>query len=309
MTFSKIVPLAVLALAGIASGSAQTTGRPPITGVSHLSIYSSDKAKTEFFYVHDLGAFKGTDPENPQGVRYYFNPIQFVEVLPLPAGSSINRLDHTAFSTANAEKLRQYLGAHGIAVPPKVETGSDKSQWFNVLDPEGNKVQFLQAGTPPGSIPPNKLSNHIIHVGYIVHNRSTEDAFYRTVLGFRPYWYGGKSDTTPDWISQQVPNGTDWIEYMMVSGPEAKGIPATMSQSTLGVLNHFSLGVNNIEQSFNLLYAGDRLTAKHAGPQIGRDGKWQLNFYDPDGTRAEIMEFQPSVKPCCSEFTAASPTK
>ena len=52
--------------------------RPKITSVSHLSVYSSDPAKTEQFYVHNLGALKATDPQNPAGVRYYFNPIQFV---------------------------------------------------------------------------------------------------------------------------------------------------------------------------------------------------------------------------------------
>jgi hypothetical protein len=31
-------------------------------------------------------------------------------------------------------------------------------------------------------------------------------------------------------------------------------------------------------------------------------------MYDPDGTRAELMEFQPAVKPCCSPFLAPSPT-
>jgi hypothetical protein len=82
-----------------------------------------------------------------------------------------------------------------------------------------------------------------------------------------------------------------------------------MSQQTAGVLNHFSLGVFNMEKSFDLLYAGDRVTAKDGLPKIGLDGKWQLNMIDPDGTRAEVMEFQPAVKPCCSEFTAASPTK
>jgi hypothetical protein len=96
---------------------------------------------------------------------------------------------------------------------------------------------------------------------------------------------------------------------MVVSGTEKKGIPADMSKDTLGVLDHFSLGVFNMEKSVNLLYEGDRLTAKHSPPQIGRDGKWQLNLYDPDGTRAEVMEFQPSVKPCCSSFMATSPTK
>jgi hypothetical protein len=35
-------------------------------------------------------------------------------------------------------------------------------------------------------------------------------------------------------------------------------------------------------------------------PKIGRDGKWQLNLYDPNGTRAELMEMKPVEKPCCS---------
>jgi hypothetical protein len=39
---------------------------------------------------------------------------------------------------------------------------------------------------------------------------------------------------------------------------------------------------------------------------MGKDGKWQANLYDPDGTRVELMEFQPVMKPCCSPFTAES---
>jgi catechol 2,3-dioxygenase-like lactoylglutathione lyase family enzyme len=288
--------------------SPHAVSRPPITGVSHISVYTSDSAKTESFYVHDLGAVKRVDPESSQGVRYYFSPIQFVEVLPLPSGSSsINRLDHVAFNTSNAEGLRLYLAAHGVSVPSRVETGGDASHWFDVTDPEGNKVEFVQPPTKPAPVPANSLSHRIIHVGYIVHSRSVEDAFYQAVLGFRPYWFGGMNDTVVDWVSKQVPDGTDWIEYMVAKGPETRGIPATMSKDNLGVLNHFSLGVENIEKSVDLLWSGDRLTGKHGNAQIGRDGKWQFNMYDPDGTRAEIMEFQPSVKPCCSEFTATSP--
>jgi catechol 2,3-dioxygenase-like lactoylglutathione lyase family enzyme len=304
-----LAAMAAAALLPVLQLHAQSA-RPAITGVSHISVYTTDAAKTESFYVHDLGGVKRTDPENPSGVRYYFSPIQFVEVLPLPTGdTSINRLDHVAFTTASAEKLKQYLSTHGITVPADIEQGSDGSRWFNVEDPEGNKIQFLQPPAKPEAVAANPLSNHIIHVGFIVHNPATEDAFFRAVLGFRPYWHGGRTDTSTEWISQQVPDGTDWLEYMVVNGSETKGIPANMSKETLGVLNHFSLGVFNMEKTVNLLYAGDRLTAKHSPPQIGRDGKWQLNLYDPDGTRAEVMEFQPAVKPCCSEFTAASPTK
>lgn len=302
----------VLAAPFLALGSAQAADlqRPQLTGVSHISLYTSDAAKTEAFYTHDLGAVKGADPENPAGVRYYFSPLQFVEILPLPEGpASTNRLDHVAFTTPDAEGLRQYLASRKITVPAKVEKGSDGSVWFSVNDPEGHRVEFEQPAPNPPAIPVNPLSSHIIHVGFIIHNRAVEDSFFQDVLGFRPYWYGGFKEDTPTWISLQVPDGHDWLEYMIVSGPETTGIPATMSQATAGILNHFSLGVPNAEAAYTTLWNGDRLTGQNELPKIGRDAKWQINLFDPDGTRAEIMELHAIGKPCCSPFTAADPDK
>jgi catechol 2,3-dioxygenase-like lactoylglutathione lyase family enzyme len=297
-------------LAWCAFGQERPQERPGITSISHLSVYTSDAVKTEHFYVHDLGGLKGPDPQNPAGVRYYFNVIQFVEVLPLPQGSaSVNRFDHIGYNTANAEGLRKYLEAHGVAVPSIVSKGNDGSQYFEVKDPEGNGVQFVQPPAHPASVPTNPLSKHMIHIGYLVHDPAAEDTFYHALLGFRPYWHGGMKDDTTDWISQQVPDGTDWLEYMLVKGPEKTGIPASMSQDTLGVLDHFSLGVTKMQPAVTSLYEGDKLTGKHSGAQIGRDGKWQFNLYDPDGIRVELMEFQPAGKPCCSPFLLPSPTE
>jgi catechol 2,3-dioxygenase-like lactoylglutathione lyase family enzyme len=297
-------------LAAFALGQDSMPGRPKITGISHLSVYTSDSAKAEQFYVHDLGAMKASDPQNPSGVRYYFGPVQFIEVLPVPqAPTSINRLDHVGYNTASAEGLRKYLGSHGVAVPAAVTKPSDGSQYFEVKDPEGNQIQFVEPPARPVAVPANPLSRHIIHVGYLVHDPSAEDGFYHALLGFRSYWHGGMKDGEVDWISQQVPDGTDWIEYMVVQGPEKTGIPPSMSLERLGVLDHFSLGVQNMEKAVTLLYEGDRVSEKHSPPQIGRDGKWQFNMFDPDGIRAELMEFQPSLKPCCSPFLAPSPTE
>jgi len=75
----------------------------------------------------------------------------------------------------------------------------------------------------------------------------------------------------------------------------------------LGVLNHVSLGVVNMQAAVTTLYRENRLSPRHDGPQMGLDGKWQANFYDPDGTRVELMEFRPAMKPCCSPFTGESP--
>jgi catechol 2,3-dioxygenase-like lactoylglutathione lyase family enzyme len=284
--------------------------RPKITGISHLGVYTTDPAKAESFYVHDLGAVKGPDPENPAGVRYSFSATQFIEVLPLPAGAaSINRLDHAAFNTSDADAMRKYLQVHGVEVASEVTRANDGSQYFEVKDPEGNKVQLVQPPAHPAPVSDNPLSTHIIHIGYLVHDAAAEDALYRTLLGFRPYWHGGMKEDVTDWVSQQVPDGTDWLEYMLVHDAEKVGIPASITQERLGVLDHFSLGVENMEKSVTLLYQGDRLTGRHSQAQIGRDGKWQFNLYDPDGIRVELMEFQPSGKPCCSPFLLPSPTK
>lgn len=282
--------------------------RPPLTSVSHLAVYAADPAKSEAFYVHDLGATKLPDPENPAGSRYYFSPTQFVEVLPLPTGyNSINRLAHAAFNTADAEAMRQYLRSKGQKVPARIETGADGSRWFDVTDPEGTRIQFVQPPANPPAVSPNPLSSHIIHVGFIIHNRANEDAFWRTLLGFRPYWFGGMREDNPTWISLQVPDGTDWLEYMVVGTPDTTGIPPTLSAANLGVLNHFSLGVADTRAAYTLLWNGNRLEGQKETPKIGRDAKWQLNLLDPDGTRAEIMELHAIGKPCCSPFTGKDP--
>lgn len=285
--------------------------RPKLTSVSHLSVYTTDAVKTEHFYVHDLGATKGVDPQDAAGVRYYFNPVQFIEVLLLPAGEQDpkNRFHGVGYNTANAEAMRRYLGAHNVAVPGAVTKATDGSTYFAVKDPEENLVEFVQPPLHPPAVPASPVSEHIMHVGYIVHDVPVENSFYITLLGFRPYWHGGMKDDSADWISMQLPNGQDWVEYMTAKGPEKTGIPATMSQETAGVLNHFALGIKNVEHSYDVLFERDGLTGKHSPPQLGRDGKWQLNLYDPDGTRAELMEFQPAEKPCCSPFLLPSPTR
>ena len=126
------------------------------------------------------------------------------------------------------------------------------------------------------------------------------------MLGFRPYWYGAMQPGRVDWVSQQVPDGHDWLEYMLVG--EGSDTPLDhVDARALGVLNHFSIGVPNMEKAVTVLIDQDRLSPRHDGPQMGKDGKWQANLYDPDGTRVELMEFQPVTKPCCSAFTAESP--
>ena len=313
MQFRFMVATSLLALSVTAAAQMpdKPLARPRITGISHIAVYTSDPAATDHFYREIIGAVKMHDPENPKGVRYALSATQFIEVLPLPADAGINRLDHTAWNTDDAETLRRFLGSKSWKVPGQIEKGADGSRWFTVKDPEGNKVEFVQ---PPENLKPLAtplvIGHHIIHVGFLVHSRAVEDTFYRDLLGFRPYWFGGMVEGKLDWVSQQSPDSHDWVEYMLTSGPSGSGIPATMSQHNLGVLDHFSIGEDSVPRAYDVLEAGNRLTGTHdPQPKIGKDGKYQFNLYDPDGTRVELMNFHASEKPCCSAFTADDPAE
>jgi hypothetical protein len=63
-------------------------------------------------------------------------------------------------------------------------------------------------------------------------------------------------------------------------------------------MHHLALGVQAIQPAYQTVLA--RGLNPPEPPKIGRDGKWQLNLYDPNYTRAELMEFEPAEKPCCS---------
>jgi hypothetical protein len=69
------------------------------------------------------------------------------------------------------------------------------------------------------------------------------------------------------------------------------------SPKELGVMHHFALGVPSVRASDQIVV---KRGFKHEKPQIGRDGKWQLNLYDPNYTRVELMEPEPVREPCCS---------
>lgn len=308
MSFRLSLAAAAFSLATVAV--AAQPARPSITGVSHLAVYTSNPEATEHYYTQVAGAVKLPDPENPKGVRYAFSATQYVEVLPLPPNAGINRLDHAAFNTENAEGMRTYLAAKGWKTPAKVSRGSDGSLRFAVLDPEGNKIEFVQLPAGIKVDAPHAVGHHIIHIGFLVHDRAKEDTFYRALLGFRPYWYGGMDEGKVDWVSQQVPDSHDWIEYMLTSGPSGSGIPKTISQHDLGVLDHIAIGEVSVDETYKLLVAGNRLGAVHdSGPKIGKDGKGQFNMYDPDGIRIELMNLHATEKPCCSPFTADDPAE
>jgi catechol 2,3-dioxygenase-like lactoylglutathione lyase family enzyme len=238
-------------------------------------------------------------------VRFYANHEQYVELVTPPSQNFENRLEGFGFTTCDAEALRRFLAEKDIAVPKAVTVESDGSRSFLIRDPEGNKVEFTQSSAHPPKAPrPGSpfVSNHIIHMGFVAHNRAALDRFYHDVLGFHLYWQGGAGEGSTDWVMMQVPEGTDWLEYML-------NLPASPSRHQLASANHFSPGVADIHQlDRNLRARGCMPSSQESPPLLGLDGKWQLDLFDPDGTRVEFMEFQPAKEPCCAPFTGPQPS-
>jgi catechol 2,3-dioxygenase-like lactoylglutathione lyase family enzyme len=271
--------------------------RPAITGIAFVRVYTSDAAASAKFYGKTLGF---SSSRAGAITRYPVNDLQWIEVAPLPSPAPASRLEAVGFMTRDAQALESYLKGHSVQIVDPLRKGR-----FSVRDPEGNLIFFVQevkgAAVPP-AVPATAVSHRIIHAGFVVKDRATEDRFYRDLLGFRPYWHGGPDDTKTNWVSQQVPDGSDWLEYMLNIRPDA-----TLKQ--LGVSDHMSLGVAHMSDAIAALERNHCEGPSCTASKTGRDGKVQLNLYDPDLTRVEMMEFQPAEKPCCSEFTATHPTE
>jgi len=282
--------------------------RPKITGIDHVRIYVTDIDKSSAFYSKLISV-------RPNGGMCFYTPLpcftvgwmqsQTILLEKVPAPDAKNWLAEISFATNDVERMRNYLVAHGVTASeiskgPNPQSKRPYDAHFEVRDPEGNPISFIQRfAIPVDDSPPGAPSYvRILHAGYVVKDLAAENRFYMDLLGFRLYWHGGFKDQDTDWYEIQVPDGHSWIEYML-------NIPADADHKELGVQNHFSIGVKDANSAAAQLRKNG--LQQFDGPEIGRDGKNSLDAYDPDGTRVEIMEFTPTQKPCCHPYTANHP--
>jgi len=92
--------------------------RPPIVGIAHVALQTSDLDRAREFYGKYLGYAEAYTIMNLDGSRIlakYFkvNDHQYIEVW--TESRSKDRLIDIAFETANAEQLREYLAGQGVA--------------------------------------------------------------------------------------------------------------------------------------------------------------------------------------------------
>ena len=220
------------------------------------------------------------------------NDRQSIELFPAaPADSLTERLYHIALQVDDAEAMRLYLRARGVAVPSATPTGRIGNRNFFVKDPSGNTVEIVQYMPESWTLreqahflPDTRISSRMTHVGIMIAQLDSATRFYGDILGFREFWRGSANDTTLSWVNMRVPDGDDYVEFMLY----AKYPPLASAHS----MQHVCLEVASVDVARAIL--GQRVlpagSPAPSSPRVGRNGKRQLNYFDPDGTRVELME-------------------
>jgi catechol 2,3-dioxygenase-like lactoylglutathione lyase family enzyme len=187
--------------------------------------------------------------------------------------------------------MRKYLASKGIKVPEKTPTGRSGNLNYFVTGPGGIICEIVQY-TPTGwtaknygkDLPDTRISKHMSHVGIMVANLDSAMSFYGDILGFTETWRGSSNGTMLSWVNMKVPDGDDYVEFMLYDKQP--------SPDRMGTMNHICLVVDDMAVSGKILQS--RKLPEGCKPltemKTGINRKRQINCYDGDGTRVEIME-------------------
>jgi len=293
---------------------AQTVQRPKILGISHVGYFVSNLDAARQFW-HGLLGFDEMYTLNKPGtdeVRIAFikiNDHQHIQLFNEPPTAPPNHMSHLCFTVSDIEQMKAYLRSQGFEVKSpagsKVRTGDYA---FEIKDPEGMLVEFVQPA-PDGweakaagkFEPSTRVSTQIFHAGFTVHHLEKTMDFYKRILGFSETWRGSSDGKTLSWINMKVPDGTDYVEFML---------GANADQKSLGTKNHLSLAVPDMDKAAAEMKKRAAVVGYTRPIEIhtGVNRKRQVNLYDPDETRVELMEpFTVDGKP--AESSTAAPPK
>lgn len=274
------------ALSGVllAAGS---PGRPPVTGLSHLALKVGDLDKSRTFYADFLGyPVRRVTAGGGDALVVDLNGRQFLLLRPGLQAEAEDRLEHIALETSDVDAMWRFLESHGTSGEPVARDAAGRRS-FRVKDPEGRLLAFTQAaaGPPPAARShPGAISPLARHAGVLVGDLPRAQKFYGDLVGLQEIWRGSRSGTELSWTNMKVPEGAEYIELMLYSD-----LPAPNAR---GSAHHVCLEVPDVEKAKQELLKRP-YAATYGRPlevRVGTNRKRQLNLFDPDGTRIELME-------------------
>jgi catechol 2,3-dioxygenase-like lactoylglutathione lyase family enzyme len=262
--------------------------------LAHVALWVHDIEKSRVFYRDVLGYREVFSLNNKDGslslTFVKINERQYIELFP-EREVDTDRLNHISIEVEDAEAMRLYLASRGVAVPDKVGKGRIGNSNFNVKDPDGHTVEIVQY-EPNGwtvrdkgkAMDGPRISSRMMHAGILVGSLESAMKFYRDILGFEEIWRGSRDEKRLDWVNMKAPESDDYIEFMLY-----EQLPAAKSR---GVQHHICLEVADLDKALTDLKQRPAMKGYSRPLEIrtGINRKRQLNLFDPDGTRVELME-------------------
>jgi catechol 2,3-dioxygenase-like lactoylglutathione lyase family enzyme len=261
-----------------------------IPSLYHVGYWVRDLGKVRAFYEQYLGFEEPYLLNHPDGtlqlVVMKINERQVIYLFPDATKIKPNgdNLDHLGLLVDNAAALHADLIARGVKVSAP-HFGRIGDLIVGVTDPDGNPYEVTQL-EPQGqllqhqgkSLPPTRISSHLLSATLAVANLPAAVAFYRDSLGFKEIGtVGGPSRL-------QVPDGTDYVELVLANqkpdAPGARSVP------------QFTLVVPDAAKAAETL-AGRARSGEFPAPapvSTAPDGRRQTSVVDPDGTRIILTE-------------------
>ncbi len=282
MCLQGLLCLFLLMLLSPASG--QQVKRPPLWGIAKMTYLVSDYALAQSYYGDFLGFDKAFSYPSPLGevVAYKVNDRQFLEFVEDKAAREKERLVALTFETGDAEGMRSYLAAKGVAVPGEVTVDGAGNRVFTIHDPDGVPIEFLQWGENSlhrqnrgKNLSERRISPRIHHAGIYARRVQDNPVFYTEILGFRPAIRIPEESSQPlQIIYFQIPESAEMIEHYPTD--------------THNFAHPCFVAVDMQDVVYTLK---ERSRGEGVGrPMIGRGRKWLLNIANADGTKVEFVE-------------------
>jgi catechol 2,3-dioxygenase-like lactoylglutathione lyase family enzyme len=177
---------------------------------------------------------------------------------------------------------------------------------FRVIGPDEARLDFVEY--VPGSqqsllrgklLGARRISSHLWHVGIYTKDRATVAPFYEAKLGFArgrdlP---GGRAEYI------ETPSSDRNIETKYPPlDPDNPATRARYEREVMGAVQHMALEVADMRSTRDLVQERGRYTDLQVRAHVGNNRHWLMHLFDPDGSRAEIMEtaVQPDSTPSMS---------
>ena len=293
--------------AGRGAQAMPATPEVPIVGLAGVAFRTSDLAKARDYYQGVLGFAEAFSIKDRSGrvtsVYFKINDDQYVEVVADMQPGELRRQARVMFQSSDLKKLHAIYTERGLS-PTAIATGPDGNPVFRVIGPSAAKLDFIEyvPGSQQGQLrgkllDTRRISTHLWHVGIYTEDRAASAPFYGEQLGLPR----GRDVGRGEYIETPSSDSNTQTKHPRLD-PNNPATRAQFERESMGAVEHLALEVTDMKAMRDLVQERGKYTDLWVRAHVGNNRHWLMHLFDPDGSRAEIMEtaVQPDSLPSLS---------